>query len=108
MFRIQQKRLAAVLVGSVALMGFSLLAHRALAKSPPGSKESGTSKADKSPLSPKDFTKIHTLIKPQEGESKYLDEIDWVPTLWEARQKAAAEGKPLFILEAGGSPLGLC
>jgi hypothetical protein len=55
-----------------------------------------------------EFTRIHGLLKPRDGESKWLDTIDWMPTLHEARQKAAAEGKLLFLLEAGGPPLGFC
>jgi hypothetical protein len=36
-------------------------------------------------------------------------EIAWHPTVWEARQKAAAEGKPLFIWAgSGGAPAAGC
>jgi hypothetical protein len=61
------------------------------------------------PIPPDQFGDIHAVIKPHlRGESKFLDDVDWIPSLWEARQKAAAEGKPLFIMEMGGPPLGLC
>ena len=43
--------------------------------------------------------KLHTLIKLQPGESRWM-EIDWHPSVWEARQKAAAQGKPLFAAAA--------
>ena len=51
-----------------------------------------------------DFTKLHSLIKPQHGESRWM-EIEWYPRVWEARRKAAAEGKPLFFMAgSGGAP----
>jgi hypothetical protein len=49
----------------------------------------------------------HKLIKPQPGEWKFA-EVPWVPTVWEARKKAAEEGKPLFIWYMAGEPLGQC
>ena len=54
------------------------------------------------------FAKLHTLIKPQAGESRWM-EIDWHPSVWEARKKAAAEGKPLFLMAgSGGAPAAGC
>jgi len=54
------------------------------------------------------FAQLHTLIRPQPGESRWM-EIDWHPTVWEARQKAAAEGKPIFIMAgSGGAPAAGC
>lgn len=51
---------------------------------------------------------LHALIKPRPGESRWM-EIDWHPTVWEARQKAAREGKPLFLLAgSGGAPPAGC
>src|SRR5262249_35268827 len=47
-------------------------------------------------LPAEDLVQIHKLIKPQSGESKWA-QIPWMISLWEARQKAGAEGKPLFI-----------
>ena len=54
------------------------------------------SRADE--LSVADFQKLHSMLKPQPGESRWM-EIDWYPNIWEARQRAAAEGKPIFIPE---------
>jgi hypothetical protein len=55
-----------------------------------------------------DFAKLHALVKPQAGESRWM-EIDWYPSIWEARQKAAAEGKPMFIWAgSGGAPAAGC
>ena len=63
---------------------------------------------DATPLPAAQFEKLHALIKPQAGESRWM-EIDYYPTVWEARQKAAAEGKPLFLLAgSGGAPPAGC
>lgn len=60
------------------------------------------------PLGDEEFETLHTLIKPLPGESRWM-EIDWYPTVWEARQKAAAEGKPIFIMAgSGGAPAAGC
>ena len=39
-------------------------------------------------LSDEDVESLHKLIKPQVGESRWM-EIDWYPSVWEARKKAA-------------------
>jgi hypothetical protein len=60
------------------------------------------------PLGHAKLEQLHRLIKPQPGESRWM-EIDWYPNVWEARQKAAAEGKPLFIMAgSGGAPPAGC
>lgn len=43
-----------------------------------------------------DFAGIQKLIKPQPGESRWM-EVPWQTSLWEARQMAAAQGKPIFV-----------
>jgi hypothetical protein len=55
------------------------------------------------------FEKLHTLIRPAEKEAPWA-EIPWMTSLWQARERAAREGKPLLIWGAGGGghPLGLC
>jgi hypothetical protein len=54
------------------------------------------------------FVKLHALIKPQPGELRF-HEIPWLIDVWEARKKAAAEGKPILVWSgAGGSPVGVC
>jgi ribosomal protein S27E len=55
----------------------------------------------------KQLATYHKLIKPQPGEWKFA-EVPWVPTVWEARKKAAEEGKPMFIWYMAGEPLGQC
>lgn len=52
-------------------------------------------------LSVAEFEKLHQLIKPQPGESRWM-EIDWYPSVWEARQKAAKDGKPLLLWAGSG------
>ena len=60
------------------------------------------------PLTPEQFTVLHRLIKPQPGELRF-HEISWLIDVWEARRKAAAEGKPILVWSgAGGSPVGVC
>lgn len=69
----------------------------------------GLARADApAPLSAEQFEKLHRMIKPQRGEARWL-EIDWHPNIWEARQKAAREGKPLFVWAgSGGAPAAGC
>jgi hypothetical protein len=59
-------------------------------------------------LSATEFENLHQRIKPQAGEARWM-EITWYPNVWEARQKAAAEGKPLFLWAgSGGAPAAGC
>ena len=60
------------------------------------------------PLTPDTFDKLHAQIRPQAGESRYL-EIPWLLSVHEARVRAAADGKPI-LLWAGwnGAPVGVC
>ena len=53
-----------------------------------------------------DFDRIHALVKASPGEARW-DEIPWTTSLWEARIRAAKEGKPLFVWAANGNPLGV-
>lgn len=60
------------------------------------------------PIGAGEFEHLHQMLKPQPGESRWM-EIDWHPNVWEARQKAAAEGKPLFLWAgSGGAPAAGC
>jgi hypothetical protein len=59
-------------------------------------------------LTPEGFERLHKMIKPQSGESRFL-EIPWLLSLWEARQRAAREGKPILVWAGGwGVPIGTC
>lgn len=54
------------------------------------------------------FVRIHRQIRPQPGESRWM-EIPWLTDLREARRKAASEGKPLFLMVSGkGLSIGMC
>lgn len=54
------------------------------------------------------FAQYHRQIKPQPGESRWM-EVAWFLDLHAARQKAASEGKPLFIYSTGGATgIGSC
>ena len=44
-------------------------------------------------------------ITPSKVESAWL-EIDWKTDLWEARKEAARTGKPIYLWEMDGHPLG--
>jgi hypothetical protein len=51
------------------------------------------------------FAKVHALIKPQADEDRWA-QIPWLTSLWEARRRAAAQGKPILLWEMDGHPLG--
>jgi hypothetical protein len=60
------------------------------------------------PLPADQFDALRQQIKPQPGESRWM-EIPWLIDIHEARQKAAAEGKPLLVLSGGGATgIGAC
>src|SRR5262245_17002741 len=52
---------------------------------------------------------LHRLIKPTAGEARWA-QVPWLPSsdIWGARQKAAAENKPLLLWYMAGEPLGAC
>ena len=56
-------------------------------------------------LAPEDFSRLHEMIRPQPGESPWLD-IEWMTSLRGARERAAAVGKPVLVVTAADwSPL---
>ncbi len=57
------------------------------------------------PINPAEFDRLRDLIKPAGDEARWA-RVPWKTSLWEARQKAAAEGKPILLLEMDGHPLG--
>jgi hypothetical protein len=57
------------------------------------------------PIAPEQFSKLHALIKPKSDEAKW-EQIPWLASLWDARQRAAAQGKPILLWEMDGHPLG--
>ena len=52
---------------------------------------------------------LQAMIRPTDHEAPWA-EIPWMTSLWQARERAAREGKPLLIWAAGGGghPLALC
>jgi hypothetical protein len=51
------------------------------------------------------IAEILAMVEPRLEELKWLS-IPWQTDLWEARQLAAREGKPLFLWAMNGNPLG--
>jgi hypothetical protein len=100
--RIHSAIVASVLVGDALAIGVTLpapvLGQSGVAKPPAGSNK---------PIRAVQFEQLHQLIKPQPGEWQFA-QVSWVPTIAEARQKAAKEGKPIFIWYMVGEPLGQC
>ncbi len=61
--------------------------------------------ADRPALTDAEYANALEAIRPTSGEDLY-DRIPWQTSLWEARQKAAKEGKPILLWEMDGHPLG--
>jgi hypothetical protein len=57
------------------------------------------------PLTADQFADVQRLIKPTTKEDRW-NRIPWQSSLWEARRLAAAKGKPIFLWEMDGHPLG--
>jgi len=63
---------------------------------------------DIKPVPPDQFDKLHKMIRVQPDEQRFW-QIPWKLTITEAREQAAAEGKPIFVWAgAGGAPIGVC
>ena len=64
--------------------------------------------AQSQPIASKDFDHLQQMIKPAVDESRWLG-MAWLTSVHEARQQAAAEGKPILLWSGGGAPpLGGC
>ena len=57
------------------------------------------------PIKPEQFAKVQALIKPDQTEDEWA-KIPWMTDLWQARQVAAKQGKPILLWEMDGHPLG--
>ena len=65
----------------------------------------GWAQAGPPEIKPDDFTRLQGEIRPRADESPWRD-IDWMTSIRGARQRAAAEGKPVLVFTAAdGSPL---
>ena len=51
------------------------------------------------------FRHLTELCTLEKESSRWLD-LNWEIDLWKARQRAAKEGKPIFLWEMDGHPLG--
>jgi hypothetical protein len=57
------------------------------------------------PIRPEQVGELQALIKPGKGEDQWAT-IPWLTDLWQARQLAARQGKPILLWEMDGHPLG--
>jgi hypothetical protein len=89
--------LSLILGGALVYQSWALdPPHRSKPRAPEVKKTAAGISADQ-------FDKLRALIKPKPGG---FDDIPWMTDLWEARKKAAAEGKPLLVWVGDGHPLG--
>lgn len=56
-------------------------------------------------LTAAEFASVRKAVLPKEGEDEF-DKIPWLTSIWDARVKAAKEGKPILLWEMDGHPLG--
>lgn len=56
-------------------------------------------------LSEVEFTSVRKAVLPAAGEDEFA-KIPWLTSIWDARVKAAKEGKPILLWEMDGHPLG--
>ncbi len=56
-------------------------------------------------ISRSQFNQLTELCTPEKASSGWLN-LNWEIDLWKARQRAAREGKPIFLWEMDGHPLG--
>jgi hypothetical protein len=60
-----------------------------------------TAQAGPSDLDGASFERLHRLLLPQPGESRWAD-LPWLTSLPEARKRAVELDRPLFVWRAGG------
>ena len=53
-----------------------------------------------------DFKQVAALVKATKDETIWKRQIDWQTDLWKSRQMGAKQGKPIFIWEMDGHPMG--
>lgn len=56
-------------------------------------------------LSAAEAARVAKAVRPAPGEDAFA-EIPWLTSLWEAREVAAKEGRPILLWEMDGHPLG--
>jgi hypothetical protein len=57
------------------------------------------------PITAEAFATLCALARPAASEQQWR-EIRWGTNLWEARERAAREGRPILLWEMDGHPLG--
>ena len=56
-------------------------------------------------LTAAEFDKLLVAVRPAATEDDFA-KIPWLTSIWDARAKAAKEGKPILLWEMDGHPLG--
>jgi hypothetical protein len=114
MFLTKLKTAALALPACLAFTGTGFLMHPTPAERPPQAQAKAGPKAANrgvrdavTELTPAQFGRLHAMLRPKAREMRF-GKVPWMFDLWEARKKAAAEGKPLLILGASGNPCGTC
>ena len=113
MFLTRSKTTALAVLACLAFAGAGSLMRPARAEKSPQEQAKEEPKAAAkggdavNELTAAQFDKFHALLRPKARETGF-GKIPWMFDLWEAREKAAAEGKPLLILGAAGNPCGTC
>jgi hypothetical protein len=60
------------------------------------------------PLTRERAAELKQLILPKQGENPFW-QVEWLNDIWQARQQAAAEGKPIFVWSGSeGAPITSC
>ena len=57
------------------------------------------------PITPAQFAELHAKLI-QQSQSERWTQVPWITDIWEARQRALREGKPIFMWAMNGHPLG--
>src|SRR5205809_3263851 len=95
------EQMTAVLIS--AMLGLSALPAQEPTRKP--------AQPAKSDLTQQTFPKLHTLIRPHDGEWRHL-KVQWLTDVVAARKQAVAEDKPIVICYTGGAGynelLGVC
>lgn len=92
-----------IMIASMNLLLVPLLSSAALGA--PGEQPVPGAVDSKESAEPFDLDKVHALLLPQEGEERWRS-IPWITDLFEARKIASERGKPIFLWEMDGNPLG--
>ena len=62
--------------------------------------------ASAAPIPAAKLAALQKLVQPDASEIEWRTRIPWRTSLWAARREAAATGKPIYLWEMDGHPLG--